>query len=1344
MESNKYDKEKSTIKCTKETVITTSSSSLSSTSSSAVIYSLQPSIPSLSLPNIVTTSSESSSIKTTDSENNQIKSIQMPIYSGIRNSENEKEENVIEIKEKRDLIIESSNNNNKKIKDDNSIGANNSNSNKYYSDCASENIKNANQTTVITSTPFLLPSSVSSSSITSITSPASQITQLPYSSSILTSIYNTPTTSKYYRNQAIGSSINPDEISTSTSSVLPLSNFRSALSLQNLNYFTTPLEISKPITTPSSSCTSKSSPISYLRTSTSSAISSASIYPSSSSLTSTNNTNIIEIPTTKKKNHSNKNDYNKENGKTTKHQLKENDNKDSGGTDDGGVTSSSSISISGNNGNINNNKDDNNKIENRNGKDNLNKFYSSEKKLSTKENIEKQNLKAPTVCCCSLTQKSHGEQSHHYYQHHLQSNIEELKKQQQFLQHSNYYSREYYKDIKKDINKKGNTETDLSEHEHEKIVSKDSNRRENSDKNECNKNQKKLSEDEEKDELFQIFQPWALKTYGDQAKTKTITLKKKSRILKALDGKEHSKPDSSKFRFWVKSKGFTTHKPEGFVDTQEQCKQSKRIGTTDNIDLYVASTSKDFGERYYRKVAVVEEFFDIIYNVHVNLGGRSGRHAGQKRTYRIITETYAFLPREAVTKFLTTCPECKKNLRPYSPNTKVEEHTTNEISVESTEALNYSSHTESSKDSANLESKKPKPEESEDVEMTHIKSHTSHVKTKSPILQLTEPNICRTPSIELTSSLIEEQLKIRKKPPQLWQPHHQESSPNINRANIFPPPSLPNFQPSDISNFLNSMQRMSNPENLLNLNPLPFSPTSVLYSARPSPPHYTTIDRESKSQNSPHQPCPPAADTWSSPPQSSQQDRNSTKTKISPTSYSKQININIENAINLSTDSIDLTITPPNHHHLGQSGSNAKDNNNLMVNSLDVSINVSNDSNQLKISCKTTPPSTSPATPSPPSTKTNITTTPTSHFHEEKRFRDEKRTIYKPESVDISPPFVSSTSTIAPTSSGSQQSYGSDSIFYSTSIMSPSIIADLTTISNKNLKISAVPSNEETIIPQTTTSSSHATHSSPVLVTSDRQTCAINLNCKIKNIDKSKAHKANSKYEKEFPLYDFHSCRNENEDVLMMMKTIRNTNNNNKERTSSTSVEAATTLSSSSSTLQELSNIKQEYSQQHYGFDCKDVGVLDSGDNNSSSNSSSTNSTIIQMPVQTPPITTTVSMSPKYKQRILPTTSLPTASISHSYKSGGMMATGNDDVSNFCLFEKGNDKKDNVNNDKDNNHEHDNDNNETGDKNMHQIDLMKVKPITSTYLTLTRSMGLSDEDALKFDDLVSKDFKYTI
>ena len=44
----------------------------------------------------------------------------------------------------------------------------------------------------------------------------------------------------------------------------------------------------------------------------------------------------------------------------------------------------------------------------------------------------------------------------------------------------------------------------------------------------------------------------------------------------------------------------------------------------------------------YKKVAMVEQFFEIIYSVHVEaagetqLRGRAGKHCGQKRTYRAV------------------------------------------------------------------------------------------------------------------------------------------------------------------------------------------------------------------------------------------------------------------------------------------------------------------------------------------------------------------------------------------------------------------------------------------------------------------------------------------------------------------------------------------------------------------------------------------------------------------------------------------------------------------------------------------------------------------------------------
>lgn len=56
--------------------------------------------------------------------------------------------------------------------------------------------------------------------------------------------------------------------------------------------------------------------------------------------------------------------------------------------------------------------------------------------------------------------------------------------------------------------------------------------------------------------MYDAYQVWALKTYGDSAKTKTVTKKKYNRIMKILKGEETNNVENSKFRFWVKAKGF--------------------------------------------------------------------------------------------------------------------------------------------------------------------------------------------------------------------------------------------------------------------------------------------------------------------------------------------------------------------------------------------------------------------------------------------------------------------------------------------------------------------------------------------------------------------------------------------------------------------------------------------------------------------------------------------------------------------------------------------------------------------------------------------------------------------
>ncbi|XP_060737485.1 nucleolar protein 4-like isoform X1 [Tachysurus vachellii] len=177
-------------------------------------------------------------------------------------------------------------------------------------------------------------------------------------------------------------------------------------------------------------------------------------------------------------------------------------------------------------------------------------------------------------------------------------------------------------------------------------------------------------------EMFSEFQEWCLRTYGDSGKTKTVTRRKYNKIMQTLLQNEEADGvymDNShinaKFKFWVKSKGFQV----GSTVLGEH----NQKGTPGKPVLYVPVKStqcSDGGQSQdssLKRVAVVEDFFDIIYAMHVEMGadpGRAPKHAGQKKTYKAIAETYAFLPREAVTRFLMSCGECQKRMH-INPST---------------------------------------------------------------------------------------------------------------------------------------------------------------------------------------------------------------------------------------------------------------------------------------------------------------------------------------------------------------------------------------------------------------------------------------------------------------------------------------------------------------------------------------------------------------------------------------------------------------------------------------------------------------------------------------------------
>ncbi|XP_076859807.1 nucleolar protein 4-like isoform X1 [Brachyhypopomus gauderio] len=182
-------------------------------------------------------------------------------------------------------------------------------------------------------------------------------------------------------------------------------------------------------------------------------------------------------------------------------------------------------------------------------------------------------------------------------------------------------------------------------------------------------------------EMFSEFQEWCLRTYGDSGKTKTVTRRKYNKIMQTLlqnDESDGVYVDNShinaKFKFWVKSKGFQ-------VGSNILGEHNKK-GTSGKPVLYVPvkSTCTDGGQSQdssLKRVAVVEDFFDIIYAMHVEMGadpGRAPKHAGQKKTYKAIAETYAFLPREAVTRFLMSCGECQKRMHINSSTAEFKEN----------------------------------------------------------------------------------------------------------------------------------------------------------------------------------------------------------------------------------------------------------------------------------------------------------------------------------------------------------------------------------------------------------------------------------------------------------------------------------------------------------------------------------------------------------------------------------------------------------------------------------------------------------------------------------------------
>lgn len=133
------------------------------------------------------------------------------------------------------------------------------------------------------------------------------------------------------------------------------------------------------------------------------------------------------------------------------------------------------------------------------------------------------------------------------------------------------------------------------------------------------------------------YAEWVRKQYdGPGCRAKIVGRAKYEQIVRAVRGELRRAADNSKFRFWVRAKGFRMGKPvPGAAQVEDAA--SLYVVDTRNGGLVAGAGDSRQQQSCYKKVAVVDEFFDIIYRVHCSGGGISARHSGQKRTHRMVS-----------------------------------------------------------------------------------------------------------------------------------------------------------------------------------------------------------------------------------------------------------------------------------------------------------------------------------------------------------------------------------------------------------------------------------------------------------------------------------------------------------------------------------------------------------------------------------------------------------------------------------------------------------------------------------------------------------------------------------
>lgn len=134
-----------------------------------------------------------------------------------------------------------------------------------------------------------------------------------------------------------------------------------------------------------------------------------------------------------------------------------------------------------------------------------------------------------------------------------------------------------------------------------------------------------------------LYAEWVRRQYdGPGCRAKIVGRVKYEQIVLAVHGELQRVADNSKFRFWVRAKGFRMGRPVAGAAQVDDAKSLYVVDTRNRVGgLGVAA--RESRHQGYKKVAVVDEFFDIIYRVHCSAGDISAKHSGQKRTHRMVS-----------------------------------------------------------------------------------------------------------------------------------------------------------------------------------------------------------------------------------------------------------------------------------------------------------------------------------------------------------------------------------------------------------------------------------------------------------------------------------------------------------------------------------------------------------------------------------------------------------------------------------------------------------------------------------------------------------------------------------